>query len=400
MRILMIAPLPFFQPRGAAFQVYHRAQVLGEMGHEVHLVVYHVGEDVNLRNVQIYRTWSLPFIKRVKVGPSAAKFPLDTLVFVKSLSLLLRHRYDCLHTHLEAGLFGAIFARLARIPHVYDMHDDLAETLASSKFTRQRLLIRLMRGVVATTLRSADSVIIVYPELQNTVNALAPGKPTVLIHNTAVMVGESETPNAEVEASRINLLRQELKLPEGGPVLLYTGTFEAYQGLDGTLDSIPQVLSHIPDATYVLVGGLPEQIDALRDRARRLGVEHAVRLPGRRSPLEMPTYMALADVLLSPRSAGTNTPLKVFTYLEAGKPILATNIHSNTQILTADVALLVNYSADSLARGAIALLSDASLCSRLSQNARQLAKQYSNETFAAGTAQAYQVVTAAVAAGQ
>jgi hypothetical protein len=44
MRMLMIASLPFFQPRGTAFQVYHRARMLGGMGHEVDLVVYHVGE--------------------------------------------------------------------------------------------------------------------------------------------------------------------------------------------------------------------------------------------------------------------------------------------------------------------------------------------------------------------
>jgi glycosyltransferase involved in cell wall biosynthesis len=390
MRILMIAPLPFFQPRGAPFQVYHRARVLGEMGHQVDLVVYHVGENVNLRNVRLYRAWPLPFIKNVRVGPSVAKFPLDTLLFLKGLSLLLRHRYDCVHTHLEAGFFGATFGRLAHLPHVYDMHDDLAETLASSKFTRNRVLIRMMRGIVRMTLRSADSIIIVYPELQHTVDTLAPGKPTVLIHNTAVTAGETETLSVDDRAARLSQLRRKLELPEGCRVLLYTGTFEAYQGLDALVASVPAVLSRFPNAVYVLVGGLPEQIEVLRDQARGLGLERAIRLPGRFPHQEMPVFMALADVLLSPRSAGTNTPLKLFTYLEAGKPILATNIHSNTQILTEDAALLVPYSAEALANGAIALLTDTHLRDSLAQHARELAARYSNEAFIAGTEEAYQ----------
>src|SRR5262249_36163450 len=156
-------------------------------------------------------------------------------------------------------------ARFARLPHVYDMHDDLAETLASSKFTRNRLLIGMMRGTVRATLRSADSIIIVYPELQNTVDALAPGKPTGLVHNTSVTAGE--TAGEEEQAARTSELRQQLHLPDGGQVLLYTGTFEAYQGLEATIDGIPSVLSRFPNAIYVLVGGLPDQIETLRERA-------------------------------------------------------------------------------------------------------------------------------------
>ena len=207
--------------------------------------------------------------------------------------------------------------------------------------------------------------------------------------------GETEPLSPEAQAARLSQLRRELDLPDGGYVLLYTGTFEPYQGLDALVESIPAVLSRFPDAVYVLVGGLPEQIAALRSRARGLGVEHAVRLPGRYPHQAMPSFMALADILLSPRSAGTNTPLKLFTYLDAGKPILATAIHSNTQVLTEQVALLVPYAAAALADGAITLLSNEPLRDALAQQARELATRYSNEAFTAGTAEAYRVLAAA-----
>lgn len=394
MRILMVAPLPFFQPRGAPFQVYHRAAVLGRMGHEIDLVTYAVGEEVALPNVRIHRAWPVPGVSSVKVGPSLAKFPLDTLLLLKTLELLARNRYDVIHTHLEAGFFGATLGRLFRLPHVYDMHDDLAETLASSKFTRNPALIGMMRAVVRLTLRSANAIIIVYPELQQTVDALAPGKPTILCHNVAVTAGE-EASASPVDAARLAGLRRELDIPASAPILLYTGTFEPYQGLDLLVESMPTVLAAHPDAVYVLVGGLPEQIAAVAAQARALGVERALRLPGRRPHGEMPAFMALADILLSPRSEGTNTPLKLFSYLDAGKPILATTIRSNTQILTPEVALLVAPSSAELARGANALLADRDLAARLAGEALTLAGSYSYETFVARTSEAYALLAPA-----
>src|SRR5579885_3243866 len=304
----MVAPLPFFQSRGAPFQVYHRAKALGKLGHQIDLVTYAVGEDVDLPNVQIHRALPVPFVRQVKVGPSLAKFPLDTLLFLKTVEMLLRRRYDCIHTHLEAGFFGAVLSRPFRLPHVYDMHDDLAETLASSKFTKNKALIGMMRWVVKTTLRSARVIIIDYPELQNTVDALAPGKPTVMIHNTAVTADDAVDASEQAyNTAELLALRRSLGVPERAPLLLYTGTFEPYQGLGELVRSMPAVLADYPDAHYLLVGGLPHQIAEIADLARSLGVEQSLHLPGRRSHEEMPKFMAMADILLCPRSEGTNT---------------------------------------------------------------------------------------------
>ena len=38
---------------------------------------------------------------------------------------------------------------------------------------------------------------------------------------------------------------------------------------------------------------------------------------------------------------GTNTPLKIYSYLRSGKPIVATNLLTHTQVLTPDIAKLV-----------------------------------------------------------
>jgi glycosyltransferase involved in cell wall biosynthesis len=392
MRILMIAPEPFFEPRGTPFSVFHRARALGRLGHEIDLVTYPIGNAVDLPHVTVHRTWRPPFVRQIKIGPSLIKFPLDALLFVQALGMLLRHRYDCIHTHEEAGLFGAIFSRLFRVPHIYDMHSDLAQQLTNFHFTRSKFLIGAMRRLEQVIIDSASAVIVICPELLASVEAVAPDKPVVLIENTAVAADEVDQMGKRTKMSRaVGKLRRELDIPkDAGPVLLYTGTFESYQGLDLLVESMPAVLAKFPDAVYVVAGGQPDQVAAIAAHAQRLGVASSLRLPGQRPPEDMPIFTQLADVLLSPRCQGTNTPLKIYSYLHSGKPILATGIRSHTQVLNDEVAMLVAPTSEGLADGAIALLEDERLRGELARNARALAQQkYSYQSYLERTSEVY-----------
>ena len=73
----MLAPEPFFEPRGTPFSEFHRIKALSELGHSIDLVTYPFGADVSLPNLRIIRSPKPPFISRVRIGPSAAKLVLD-----------------------------------------------------------------------------------------------------------------------------------------------------------------------------------------------------------------------------------------------------------------------------------------------------------------------------------
>ena len=64
-------------------------------------------------------------------------------------------------------------------------------------------------------------------------------------------------------------------------------------------------------------------------------------------------YAAAAAVLVSPRSHGTNTPLKIYEQLASGMPLVATSILSHTQVLDEDVAFLVEPEPQAMADGLI-----------------------------------------------
>src|SRR5207237_10041280 len=79
---------------------------------------------------------------------------------------------------------------------------------------------------------------------------------------------------------------------------------------------------------------------------------------GQRPAEEIPAFLDAADVLVSPRSLGTNTPLKIYQYLRSGRAIVATRLLTHTQVLKDDVAILTEATAEGLARGLVAALAD------------------------------------------
>lgn len=359
----MIAPQPFFEPRGAPFCVYQHIQALLELGYEIDLVTYPIGKQVKLPNLHIYRAPTVPFIHAVKPGPSLAKLPLDLAVLLTALWRLCWRRYRFICTHEEAALLGIPLALMFGCKLLYYMHCNLAELISEKPW-----IYRCAFAVQKFMVRKVDAVITFYPQLALDAKGMAPKQSIHMVLPPAVDEGLPSAHKEEVAA-----LRQRLKLGDD-PVLLYTGTLEHYQGLDNLLRSVKSVQIQFPNARYVIVGGKPNQVDELRLLAQQLGVEDSVHFVGQRPLEEMPSYMALATILLSPRSKANHVPLKLYTYLHSGKPILATNVLSHTQILTSEIAALVPPTPEGLAQGTLVLLRDPEGAEALGKSGQKFAQ--------------------------
>ena len=206
--------------------------------------------------------------------------------------------------------------------------------------------------------------------------------PTVLIENTA---GATDSPIAG-SGRRI---REDLGLSADAPLVLYTGTFEAYQGLDLLFDAARHVLARRPEARFVLAGGRPDQIAAARTEAGRAGVDAAVIFAGQRPAEEIPAFLDAADVLVSPRSSGTNTPLKIYQYLRSGRPIVATRLLTHTQVLDDQVSVLTDATPESFAEGILSVVDDRARGREIGGRAQELADtKYSYDAYLACTRRA------------
>jgi hypothetical protein len=183
MNILMLAPEPFFEPRGTPISVYFRIQALGELGHGVTLVTYPIGRDVVLRGLKVVRPPNLLGIRRIRIGPSLAKLPLDALLFLQAALEIAGNRYDLVYSHEEAALLGVWLARVWRKPHVYDMHSSLPQQLENFGFTRSPLLVSLFRRMERFVLRNSQSVLVICRDLMDTVAGLGYAQKAVQAEN-------------------------------------------------------------------------------------------------------------------------------------------------------------------------------------------------------------------------
>ncbi len=381
----MLAPEPFFEPRGTPFSEYHRIKTLGELGHHIDLVAYPIGRNVELPNLRIFRSLRPPFVTKVRIGPSPTKLLLDALMVLTALRRVMVERYDAIHSHEEMGLLGVWLARWLGIPHLYDMHSSLPQQLSNFKYSQSGALRKVFTWAEGQMVHKSKVVITICQELQDTVTEMGVGERSLLIEN--VMGGDVEEAPSRTPAE----VREFWGIAPTAPLALYTGTFEAYQGVDMLIDASAIVAARRPDARVLVVGGEPAQVAAARAKAEARGAAVAMIFTGQQPAREIPGFVQASDVLVSPRIRGTNTPLKIYSYLRSGKPIVATNLLTHTQVLTPEIARLVAPEAGPFAEAMLDLIDHPEQRARLSAAAQVVAHdKYSRESYVRRTAQAYE----------
>jgi glycosyltransferase involved in cell wall biosynthesis len=179
--------------------------------------------------------------------------------------------------------------------------------------------------------------------------------------------------------------RRALGLAADRPIVGYTGGVGRHKGTDVLADLAAQV----PEARFIVVGATRDS-DIAPEWTR---LENLQILP-RVAPAGVAAYLAAADVLIIPptsrpleQSGRTVLPIKTFSYLAAGRPILAPNNPDVAEVLSSENALLV--APDDLPAAAAALkrlLGDPALRERLSAAATESARGYSWEARAARVA--------------
>lgn len=380
MKALVIAPQPFFTPRGTPFSVYYRTMISAELGVEIDLLTYGEGQDVDIPGVRILRIPRFAWLGNVKTGPSLLKLFLDVFLIARTLGLLIRNRYDFVHAHEEAIFFTRYLKPLFGFKLVYDMHSSLPQQLTNFNFTRSRFLIGLFEKLENSSIRAAEAVITICPDLAEYVDGLlGENDKHFLIENsifdTVKLAGDSARPASGRPA-------QMPAAPEGSPLIVYTGTLEAYQGIELLIEAFAHVLREQPRAALLIVGGTPQQVERYRGLAESTGIAARCTFTGRVPQVQAKHYNSIADVIVSPRISGTNTPLKVYEQLHSGIPLVATDIYSHTQVLNHDVAFLVAPTPEAMAQGLVQASGDTQAAAARVSNAQALYQaRYSREAY-------------------
>jgi glycosyltransferase involved in cell wall biosynthesis len=383
MKILVVAPQPFYEERGTPIAVRLLVETLCDFGHDVDLLVYQQGQDIEFPRLRIVRAGRPPGIQNVPIGFSWQKLVSDLWLAATMIRLLFTRRYDVVHAVEEAVFLAAVFNLLSRRRLVYDMDSWMSQQL-TDKWRALQPLRPLLVGIERMAVRRATVVLPVCEDLAQVVRGWVDPQRVVLL---------PDVPMGDADPGGVQESLRAIAGPEA-LIALYVGNLEGYQGIDLMLDGLAQLPRDTPLQTIV-IGGSAADIETYRTRAAQLGLGDRVHFLGPRPVAKLNAYLAQADLLLSPRTLGQNTPMKVYSYMQSGKAMLATAIRSHTQVLDGECAELVAAEPAAWAAGLARLAGNAEHRHRLGAAARAKAEsEYSLPAFRARLQQAYVKVAA------
>ncbi len=377
-RVLVVTPQPFYQDRGSPIALRLAVEALAALGFSGEVVCFPLGRCPGIPGVRLLRTGNPLGFRAIPIGLSAKKLFLDVLLVGRVAQRLWSCEYVCIHALEEAGFAARVLGPLRGVPVVYDMHSSLPDELARIRPLRTRPARALLRALERWLLRGVDAVVC-SAGLAPHVRALAP--------RTRVATWRFPGTLPPARAEDVERLRAGLGLPVDARAIVYTGSFADYQGLPLLLAAVPEVLARVPDARFILVGA--EDEDSCARIQARLPAEarERVHVLPRVARERVPAFLALAQVLVSPRADGGNLPLKIFDYMASGVPIVATDVASHRAVLDDARALLAAPRVDAFARAITRALDDPEASARRSAAARAYAaRELTWERFVASVA--------------
>jgi len=313
------------------------------------------------------RTKGCSFIKNIMPGISLKKILCNFFFFFQALKLVITNRkdqYDIVHA-VEESVFVALCIKfLFSIPYVYDMDSSIALQV-TEKWRILAPAYPVLAWFERLGVRFSEAVVPVCDSLAVLADKHG-SKDTHILRDVSLMDESSEL--------KIDL-RKELGVNESDVIILYVGNLEHYQGVDLLAEAFLIASPQIPNARLVIIGGNEKHVAALKERVAPLPHADRINVLGPRPVAALGQYLKQADILASPRTKGNNTPMKIYSYLHAGKGILATRLATHTQVLDDNVALLTAATLEDFQAGLIRLCNDTELRTSLGQAAFKLAEE-------------------------
>lgn len=345
MNILMIAPQPFYSDRGTPMNERLLVKVLGEAGHSVDLLVFPAGQDIELTNVRIIRLPNILRIKYLPIGPSLIKVIFNVLMVFAVLWHCIRNNYDAIHGIEEGGIMAVAFGRIFGKPSIMDLDSWLSDQLYYSGFMRNSFLLKQISNIEEWAVRNSSLSLTVCSALTERVRHISSTANVVQIEDVPLPeINEFHQETVERLIGRFDL-RDYCRI-------IYTGNLEKYQGIDMLIDAWEIFMKNhdgIIPSRLVIVGGPVEKVEHYKKIAKGKNLGDSICWVGPWPLGEIGAWMALSDVLVSPRSEGENSPLKIFSYMAAHRPIVATRKVTHTQVLDDETAFLAEPRPDTFA---------------------------------------------------
>lgn len=285
--------------------------------------------------------------------------------------IIREHRPQLIHTSLfHADIAGRLLANWHRIPVVNSLVSEcyapirwqMLTTLGRWKLKSYQIVDYLTAGLATHYLANSKAV------AQSQIRALKlnPAKVSVIFRGRS-----PERYRNNLNASQRQALKQSLGIPSQKRVITTVGRLVDSKGQADLLNALSALKKKFPELAGLLIGDGPERAN-LEALARRLGLEQDIVFAGTRN--DVGNLLAISEIFAFP-TYYEGLPGSLIEAMMAGKPIVATNIENNAEIITSGQnGLLVPIKAPAELADAIAwLLNHPAEAEQLANHAQQFA---------------------------
>jgi glycosyltransferase involved in cell wall biosynthesis len=346
-------------------------QALQRRGHEVLLVTYHLGRDIE--GVPSRRTKKVRWYNKLEAGPALGKFYLDFLLWLETVKAIRKFKPDVIHGHLHEGAFIGLLARpfgARRTPVVFDVQGSLTRELDSYGWLNKTPFLRpLFWGVEKLITRASEQSVGSNVSVGNFLieeMGLPPDRVSTIIDGVHM---------GFFDGTGRTGLKADLGIEADRPVVLYTGALLSSKGVNNFFNAIPFVLEKEPRAFFLVVG---YPVEDSQKMVQDLGVAEHCLFVGKVDYFQLPDYLKIGDVAVDPKvDAAGEASGKIINYMGGGLPVACYDNDNNHRFLGESGAFAPTPDPQGLAQAILELLKD--------QGARrrkgELAKQRVEEEF-------------------
>ncbi len=357
MKILVIAPTPFFADRGTHIRILEEALALEKRGHSVTIATYHIGKDINQdikTNIDVRRIRRLLFwYEKLEAGPDWQKILLDIMLLRKAFNLARTQNPDIIHAHLHEGvLIGwivkkALFWRNIRL--VADFHGSLTKEMTSHSYLNGGLLRNIFFKIEKFIDNLGEKAISSSEENTKDIAELR------LDHQVTTVLDGVNLACYEKLATK-DELKKEFELPPDKVIITYTGALMFNKGIEYLLNAIPKVLEKNKNV-YFILAGFPA--DGASKFVKDNNLFENVRVVSPLSYFELPKILMASDVGVDPKDSTTlQASGKILQYMAAGIPVVCFDRANNRTYLGEGGEYAVEISADGLAESMLNLIGE------------------------------------------
>jgi len=347
MKILVVAPTPFFSNRGTHIRILEESLALEKLGHKITIATYHIGGDIkNEVNTSIdirrIRRW-LFWYKKLEAGPDWQKIILDLLLIKKVFFLTRKKNPDIIHCHLHEGvLIGWIVQKILfwkKIKIVADFHGSLTKEMVSHNYLGAGILKKIFFWIEKFIDNLGDATISSSEENTREIAKMKKNGIVETVLDGVNLDHYSQKPTREE-------LKKELELPENKTILTYTGALVMNKGISYLLEAIPNVIKTNPN-TFFIIAGFP--IENAQNFVKEKNLEKNVRLIHPLDYFKLPEILLASDAGIDPKDSSTGQASgKILQYMGAGLPVICFDRKNNRDYLQEGGIYAQEISANSL----------------------------------------------------